>query len=156
MAHTWFLLLFIKGVRNFHIYFSFKFCKRLCVSVLEVFITLGIKILTLSKRRPSWYRNQSIVLINGPVSIRSRFRHEKVNISPKIIHVKMACTCFFNQGWCFFAKLKPCLSWLRFIKKQDSSAFFSGKISRGIIYANNSERKFQKIIYFKVIGPVTP
>ena len=40
---------------------------------------------------------------------------------------------------------KRFLSWFRFIKKQGSSAFFSGNISRSFIYPspNNSEQKFQ-------------
>ena len=50
---------------------------------------------------------------------------------------------------------KRCLSWLRLrlIKKQGSSAFISGKISRSFIYSslNNSEQKFQKNICFKII-----
>ena len=38
------LIITNKNMRDFHIYFSFKFCKRLCVSFLEVFPTLIIKI----------------------------------------------------------------------------------------------------------------
>ena len=38
-----------KVCTQFLYYFSFKFCKRLCISVLELFPTLVIKILSFQK-----------------------------------------------------------------------------------------------------------
>ena len=50
---------------------------------------------------------------------------------------------------------KRFLSWLRFIKKQGSSAFFIEKIGRSFIYPSlkNSDQKIRKNFFFKIVGP---
>ena len=68
LLHTWFsLLLIIRGTR-FNTYFSFKFCKRLCVSVLQLFPTLVIKMLISFQRNMYMKTARTFFFLNKGVS----------------------------------------------------------------------------------------